>query len=158
VARKNRKKSGSGLDTAVNVAAAAIDVVSLIYEAMQQMQQQQHRRQPMSWHGDGERDPGGEAAAKARAPDEDQDISIQRRRAGQHPVGRAVDMAGAMIDTARVVLDLNRTRPAKLRSLPRVGRKRARKIVAHRPFKRVKDLKQVLPKRVYKAIKNKLTV
>jgi DNA uptake protein ComE-like DNA-binding protein len=67
-------------------------------------------------------------------------------------------VAQLAVDTARAVLDLNAASPDALRSLPRIGRKRARKILAHRPFGRVKDLKKVLPKRVYKVVKHQLTV
>ena len=49
-------------------------------------------------------------------------------------------------------------KPKELCSLRRVGRKHAKRIVAYRPFKRVQDLKQVLPRRVHKAARRRVTV
>jgi DNA uptake protein ComE-like DNA-binding protein len=75
--------------------------------------------------------------------------------------GRALGAAGvvaAAAGVAKALLDLNAAPPDALMGLRKIGRKRAKRIVAHRPFVRVKDLKRVLPKRVYKAVKHQLTV
>jgi DNA uptake protein ComE-like DNA-binding protein len=53
---------------------------------------------------------------------------------------------------------VNQATPEALRRLSPITRKRAKRIVARRPFGQVKELKRVLPKGAYKAVKRRLTV
>ncbi len=69
-----------------------------------------------------------------------------------------VGAVAGVVGAAKALLDLNAAPPDALMTLRKIGRKRAKRIVAHRPFLRVKDLKRVLPKRVYEVVKHQLTV
>ncbi len=72
--------------------------------------------------------------------------------------GTALRSLDKPLDTARALVDVNQAPPHALRALQPITRKRAKRIVAHRPFKQVKQLKRVLPKGVYRSIKDQLTV
>jgi DNA uptake protein ComE-like DNA-binding protein len=180
---KKSKKSGKGggLRGVVDMAAAGIGLASMAYDAYLEHRASlggpsglRDRDRPDPGAGDGDRPRGaaqdvandrlpGAAGFAARAI---------RREAGtaggpaQQPasepvtdaLGRALGTAGAVAGLAHALIDLNRASPDMLMSLRKIGRKRVRKIIAHRPFGRVKDLKKVLPKRVYKVVKEHITV
>ncbi|MEK0082462.1 ComEA family DNA-binding protein [Benzoatithermus flavus] len=167
---KSKKSSkGSGLRTAVDLAAAGIGLASMAYDAYFEHRACQDglsdgdgRQQEPARTVAGDRLPGA-AGAAARA------IRREAAGSGEPPkqsagepetgmLGRTLGAVGAVTGLAEALIDLNRASPDMLMSLRKIGKKRARKIVAHRPFGRIKDLKKVLPKRVYKAVKQHLTV
>jgi len=73
-----------------------------------------------------------------------------------HAFDRAIGTAGAVIAAVKTLDNLNTAPPDALMTLRKIGKKRAKKIIAKRPFKRIKDLKRILPKRVYKVVKHQL--
>jgi DNA uptake protein ComE-like DNA-binding protein len=77
---------------------------------------------------------------------------------GSPGIGRAIRTVDAALATAQALIDLNTASPDLLRSLRRINKKRAKRIRSHRPFGHVKDLKKVVPKRVYKAVSTHVTV
>jgi hypothetical protein len=77
---------------------------------------------------------------------------------GSPAIGRAIRAADAALDTAQALIDLNTASPDLLRSLRKVNKKRAKRILSHRPFGHVKDLKKIVPKRVYKSVRSHITV
>jgi DNA uptake protein ComE-like DNA-binding protein len=130
--KKKGKRAGTGVGTLVDIAAAGIGLASLASEVLER------RRH----------------ATAAESPV----LEPQAESPGKVPLDRTAKLADVALGTVHALLDLNAAPPEALRSLPKIGRKRAGKILAHRPFGRVKDLKKVLPKRVYKRIKHRLTV
>jgi DNA uptake protein ComE-like DNA-binding protein len=140
---KKRKKP-SRVTTLVDIAAAAVGLVSLARELLQHHEATRQRSETATepvTEGDG-------VATSARPPSPSQ-------------YGRGATTLGALntaLDTAQALIDVNAAPPQALRSLDRITKRRARRIVSHRPFKRVKDLKRVLPTGVYKTVKQHLTV
>ena len=59
-----------------------------------------------------------------------------------------------------VAIDINKASATELDALPGIGKKRAQKIIANRPYGSPDDLvaKKVLPKSVFESIKGKLVV
>jgi DNA uptake protein ComE-like DNA-binding protein len=153
--RKKKRAAGGGHGL-VDVAAVGLGLASLAASALERRQQRAVAERAAA----GERASGAPARddARAAAGHHAAPGGHGAERPGEARLGPAMGVAQVAVDTARAVLDLNAASPDALRSLPRIGRKRARKILAHRPFGRVKDLKKVLPKRVYKVVKHQLTV
>jgi DNA uptake protein ComE-like DNA-binding protein len=77
---------------------------------------------------------------------------------GSPGIGRVIRAVDAALDTAQALIDLNTASPDLLRSLRRINKRRAKRILSRRPFGHVKDLKKVVPKRVYKAVRSHVTV
>ena len=141
MAKKGKKHSrGRTIATMVELAGAAAGLVSLAYELMQRHQagkQQTDLRSPEGSVPQGEPPP--------------------RTGDGEHS-GSLLGKAGMALGTAGDLIDVNRATPEVLRALQPIGKKRAKRIVARRPFKDVKQLKRVLPKGVYRTIKHQLTI
>jgi DNA uptake protein ComE-like DNA-binding protein len=175
--KKKGDEGGSALTTAAEVAAAAVGIAATAYKAVQAYREDGGANQP----GEARRvTPSrrkapvpatlaadakeGHAFVTDTPPANDDGMS--RDAAPGTPAlsagtGRTLDIAGVVAaagGVAKALLDLNTAPRDALMTLRKIGRKRAKRIVAHRPFARVKDLKRVLPKRVYKAIKHQLTV
>ncbi|HYD98186.1 MAG TPA: helix-hairpin-helix domain-containing protein [Alphaproteobacteria bacterium] len=177
--KQGKADGGATLHGVVDAATTAVGVASMVYKAVQQRRSaadhtqaaplvpaligavkdvalgrvDDHGAQPRRGDaGDGDgaagRPDGAGPAASAEA----------HRGLPEGTVGRALGGATAALATAAALIDLNAASPDALMSLKKIGRKRARKIAAHRPFKSVKQLKKVVPKRVYKAVKHQLTV
>jgi len=139
---KKSKKGGRGrtLASMVELAAAAAGLVSLAYELMQRHQAgRQHANLPST---------NGETGEGHRP----------LQTSGHEPSDSLLGKAGAALGAAGDLINVNRASPEVLRALQPLGKKRAKRIVARRPFKRVKQLKGVLPKDVYRSIKHQLTV
>ena len=163
------KKKAGALATAVEVAATTAAVAATVYKAVQAHREGEAgaKRRDGS-HGQaapGVADAGPGQALVGRTPPPDGEAPAALATAPDAAssgklggVGGALGVAGAVVGVAKALLDLNAAPPDALRGLRKIGRKRAKRIVAHRPFVRVKDLKRVLPKRVYKAVRHQLTV
>ena len=140
---KKSKKGGRGQTIAsmIELAAAAAGLVSLAYELMQRHQagSQQHANPPST----------NRETAEGHRP----------LQASDHePSGSLLGKAGVALGAAGELIDVNPATPEVLRALQPLGKKRAKRIVARRPFKNVKQLKRVLPKDVYRTIRHQLTV
>jgi DNA uptake protein ComE-like DNA-binding protein len=151
-----KKKSGkeSTVGKVVKAAAATVGIAAMAYEAVQA------GRSDRAGHASGDGEDG-----RARAEDGAQAQALLAGDAGRRPgegdgvaAGFGAAAATAAVGAARALVHLNHASPELLMTLKKIGRKRAKRIVAHRPFGRVKDLKRVLPKRVYKVVKHQLTV
>jgi DNA uptake protein ComE-like DNA-binding protein len=141
MAKKRKKRNrGQTLATMVELAGAAAGLVSLAYELMQRHQAGKQQTIP-------QRD-GGEVSAEHPRPG----------TGDEECPGSLLDKAGATLGAAGDLINVNRATPEVLRALQPIGKKRAKRIVARRPFKDVKQLKRVLPKDVYRTIKHQLTV
>jgi DNA uptake protein ComE-like DNA-binding protein len=132
--KKKSKRAGAGVGTLVDVAAAGLGLASLASDVLERRRRATETDRPVV-----------EPRAWAESP-------------GTARLGRTAKVADVALGTVHALLDLNAASPEALRTLPKIGKKRVRKILAHRPFGRVKDLKKVLPKRVYKVVKHRLTV
>jgi DNA uptake protein ComE-like DNA-binding protein len=142
---KKGKRNGGRLVTLVNLAAAAAGLASLARDLMQRHEQ-------------------AKASAAEQLPDPDEGRAPQvgapagparQTAAAGGGALRAIDTA---LDTVQALLNVNDATPDALRRLSPITKKRAKRIVARRPFKQVKELKRVLPKGAYRAIKRQLTV
>lgn len=141
MAKKSKKGSrGRKLATMVEFAAAAAGLISLARELMQEHQARRQHASP----SDGAPAP---ADNHGQAPPSDHDHA-----------GSLLGKAGVALGAAGDLINVNRASPEMLRALQPIGKKRAKRIVARRPFKQVKQLKRVLPKDVYRSIKHQLTV
>lgn len=140
---KSGRKGGSRIGTLINLAAAAAGLVSLARDLMQR-------------HEEAKRT----AAAPARmdGPDRDADEAPAPSPGGVGAGGLALRAVDAALDAAQGLIDLNAAPTDARRQLNPITKKRAKRIVAHRPFRDVKELKRVLPRNVYKAIRQQLTV
>lgn len=181
MAKGKKSSNGSALTTAAEVAAATVGITATAYKAVQAYREAGGADQP----GDARSGPisrrkapalpkavadaaGQEAhALKAHSPaaaepeTPAEDAVASTLAAVGDDKGRVLGVAGAVAavtGVAKALLDLNAASRDALMGLRKIGRKRAKRIVAHRPFARVKDLKRVLPKRVYKAVRHQLTV
>ncbi len=180
--RKGRKGDGSALTKVDEVAAATVGLAAAAYKATQAYRdggeekaqqgggpRRPKRAVPLTSGGAAGQDgqaltahtpaAGDETAPAAELAPPDASPSRLTAVGGDsgHPLGVAGAVAGA-VGVAKALLDLNAAPPDALMTLRKIGRKRAKRIVAHRPFLRVKDLKRVLPKRVYEVVKHQLTV
>lgn len=169
---KKKGRKGSGLKGAIEMAAAGIGLAAMAYDAYRGYQAAAAGRdggeRAKGGLDDGWQAAAGFADAAARAIRREPGPTHRPMAAAEAgPAGglaeagttaRAAGAIGTATALAKALVDLNRASPDMLMSLRKIGKKRARKIVAHRPFGRVKDLKKVLPKRVYKAVKGHLTV
>jgi len=186
MAKKARKgkKSPITLKAALEAAVTTIGIASTVYGALQQ--HRQSRSHPADdvpdGHADGSDGAHGQADRIGFHRDDQQGTHVHRGDcpehrngeghgqpgtgpagpatamgdAGESGIGRAIGTAGAVIAAVKTLEDLNTAPPDALMTLRKIGKKRARKIIAKRPFKRIKDLKRILPKRVYKVVKHQL--
>ena len=176
MAKKKKGHDGGGaLATAAEVAAATVGLAATAYKAAQayrdgggaedhQKSEDRRPKRALPPRAGDSAMPAGQALV-ARTPlagdgTATPGVSPLAAAVGDN-IGRPLGVAGAVAGAAGVakaLLDLNAAPPDALMTLRKIGRKRAKRIVAHRPFVRVKDLKRVLPKRVYKVVKRHLTV
>ena len=180
--RKKKGDEGSALTTAAEVAAAAVGIAATAYKAVQAYRDDGGTNQPgearrvapsrrkapvpATLAADADVDAkAAHAPLVARTPPANDDGASRDAAPGTPALGantgRTLDIAGVVAaagGVAKALLDLNTAPRDALMTLRKIGRKRAKRIVAHRPFLRVKDLKRVLPKRVYKVVKRHLTV
>jgi Helix-hairpin-helix motif len=141
MAKKGKKgRRGRTIATIVELAGAAGGLVSLAHELMQR-----HQAGKQQADGKDHESRVCEGNASSRADYHERPGSLFGK------IGTALGAAGDLIN-------INRATPEVLQELQPIGRKRAKRIVARRPFKDVKQLKRVLPKDVYRTIKRQLTV
>jgi hypothetical protein len=160
--KKRKASKAIGLKGAVEMAAAGLGLASMVYEAYRGYQGsaalKEGDRDRVAASGEG--GPGlGFADAAARAIRRDAGQAHARRSdEGLQPdtgtAVRALGAAGTAAAILQALADLNRASPDLLSSL--IGKKRAHRITGQPPLGRAKDLKKILPKRVYKVVKRQL--
>jgi hypothetical protein len=151
-----KRTQGSRLRTAAELTAAAVGLASLLYEFLQH---RQGLRADDAAQGDDHK-------AKGEVP-RDAHRSVAYRESRRVPeaeqskpsrASKALRGADTLMDAAQGLIGLNEASPDALRSIRKLSRKHAKRLLSHRPFKSVRDLKQVLPRRVYKAVRNHVTI
>jgi len=135
--KRKRKGGGLTLERVLEVATTSVGLAALVYETIQA---QRHARRdhdaaapPPDRPGPADR---GNAVPDTGSP---APAAHALKVGAWHGMPSGIGAVGMMAEAAHALLDLNSAPAEALMRLKKIGRKKARRIIAHRPYARGKD-------------------